>query len=87
MADKHEPADQLPEPGRVVLICRRNGQLVIGSRNSQPLADSTDMSRQCHWNGCYVDVLDEQECRSGIPFNISFQDGTVEWWMDFAVAI
>ncbi|MDR5867961.1 hypothetical protein [Halomonas koreensis] len=83
--EKHKPADKLPEPGRVVLICRNNGQMAIGSRNSQPLADSQDMSRQCHWNACYADRMAELECRTGIPFNVSFQDGTVEWWAEFTI--
>ena len=85
--EKHSPADKLPDPGRCVLICRRNGQMVIGSRNNQPLADSQDMSRQCHWDGVYVDRMNELDCRSGIPFNVSFQDGTIEWWAEFAISI
>lgn len=87
MEEQFKPSERLPDTFKVVLVKRKHSDLVLASRNGEPLATSSDLSRDCHWRGVYLSSLNSGlYAGSGIDFDISFQDGTVEWWCELSGA-
>jgi hypothetical protein len=72
--------ENIPSSNVLILCKRKNGTTYLAMRSSEPLSTNPDPSRNCYWNGLWLNSGHLEAERTGIVFNTSFSDITVESW-------